>query len=152
MRRAVYFHAPPSIFNAPSHAHANAAGRVFQATHRQAHCWLVAGKGERNELFDVPSRVAAERLHMLKQCANSLVAYWMRRAAIKQLRLLDNCELREIGSSRCRIEVAAHGLQRPHAKRVAAKLAPVGIKKELTEANLFSAHQAPRCDRRFQNN
>jgi uncharacterized protein YjiS (DUF1127 family) len=72
--------------------------------------------------FDVPSRVAAGRLHMLKQCANSLVAYWMRRAAIKQLRLLDNCELREIGLSRCRIEAAAHGLERPDAKTRAGSM------------------------------
>ena len=67
--------------------------------------------------FDVASCVAAGRLQLLKQYANSLVAHWMRRAAIRQLRLLDNCELREIGLSRCYLEAAAHGLERPDAKR-----------------------------------
>jgi uncharacterized protein YjiS (DUF1127 family) len=65
--------------------------------------------------LDVPSRLAARPLHMLKQCADSLVAYWMRRAAIKQLQQLDNRQLRDIGLSRCGIEVAAHGLERPDA-------------------------------------
>jgi uncharacterized protein YjiS (DUF1127 family) len=53
---------------------------------------------------------------MLEQYANSLVAYWMQRAATEHQQLADR-ELQDIGLSRCRIEAAAHGFEQPDAKR-----------------------------------
>jgi len=65
--------------------------------------------------LEVPSRLAGGLLYMLEQCANLLVACWMRQA-IKQLQQLDDREPQDMGLSRCRIEAAAHRFDQPDAK------------------------------------
>jgi uncharacterized protein YjiS (DUF1127 family) len=49
---------------------------------------------------------------------NSIVAYWMRREAIKALRKLNDRELRDIGLARCHIEAAAKGDTNPDIARL----------------------------------
>jgi uncharacterized protein YjiS (DUF1127 family) len=47
----------------------------------------------------------------------ALAAGWNRRAAMKDLYQLDDRALRDIGISRCQIERAVHGLDRPDLAR-----------------------------------
>jgi uncharacterized protein YjiS (DUF1127 family) len=42
-------------------------------------------------------------------CADAVMSYWARRAAIKALRELDDRALRDIGIARCNIETAVLG-------------------------------------------
>jgi uncharacterized protein YjiS (DUF1127 family) len=54
----------------------------------------------------------------LATLGNSIVAYWMRREAIKALRKLNDRELRDIGLARCHIEAAAKGDTNPDIARL----------------------------------
>ena len=54
----------------------------------------------------------------LATVGNSIVAYWMRREAIKALRKLNDRELRDIGLARCHIEAAAKGDAHPDIARL----------------------------------
>ena len=54
----------------------------------------------------------------LAMVGNGIVAYWMRREAIKALRKLNDRELRDIGLSRCHIEAAAKGGAHPDIARL----------------------------------
>ena len=46
---------------------------------------------------------------LLGNLVNGLVAYWVRRQAVKALLELDDRELRDIGIDRCHIEAAVYG-------------------------------------------
>jgi uncharacterized protein YjiS (DUF1127 family) len=46
---------------------------------------------------------------LLGNLVNGLVAYWMRRQAVKSLHELDDRALRDIGIARCHIETAVYG-------------------------------------------
>jgi uncharacterized protein YjiS (DUF1127 family) len=48
-------------------------------------------------------------LRLLRMWADALATHWGRREAIKTLRQLDDRALRDIGISRCQIEIAVAG-------------------------------------------
>jgi uncharacterized protein YjiS (DUF1127 family) len=55
---------------------------------------------------------------LMTRWAHALVVHLNRRAAITELRELDDRALRDIGLSRCEVEKAARGFARPDVTRI----------------------------------